>query len=264
MLKKLIFVSALAGIPGVTYAADLAARYQPPLKAIAPLPFSWTGFYVGANVGGAFDNTDRVVAAGITPLLGIGPDPVTLRNKSDGISAGAQAGYNYEFALGNGNGVVIGLETDIAYTDLSSSMPIDSGVVVPGSSVDYHSRLNYLGTIRGRLGYAYDRFLIYGTGGFAYGSVDHSASLVLGGASLASASVTDTEIGFAYGGGVEYALPANSFFHLTDTSAVTVRAEYLRYELDHTSASFNLPGAAINIQLHDVGNIARAGVNYKF
>jgi outer membrane immunogenic protein len=261
MLKKLIF--ALASIPGVAFAADLPTRYQMPLKAIAAVPFSWTGFYIGANVGGAFDNTDRVVAAGITPLLGIGPDPVTLRNKSDGISAGAQAGYNYEFALGNGNGVVIGLETDIAYTDLSSEMLIDAGVVVPGSSVDYRSRLNYLGTIRGRLGYAYDRFMVYGTGGFAYGSVDHSANLVLGGASLASASVTDTEIGFAYGGGVEYALPANAFFHLTETSAVTVRAEYLRYDLDHTSASINIPGS-INVSLHDVGNIARAGVNYKF
>jgi opacity protein-like surface antigen len=100
-----------------------------------------------------------------------------------------------------------------------------------------------LGTIRGRLGYAYDRLLIYGTGGFAYGAIEHSASLdVPGLGALANANLKTTEIGFAYGGGIEYALPLDVFLHLTNTSAVTLKAEYLRYDLGETSANFAISG----------------------
>jgi outer membrane immunogenic protein len=266
MLKKLIFASALAGVPSLAFAADLPIRYKAPVNAVTPLPFSWTGFYVGFNVGGAFDNSDRVDVSGLTSL-GLFPDALSLRNKSSGVTAGGQAGYNYEFSLGNLSGIVLGLEADAAYTDLSSELPIDSGGIVPGSTVNLRSRLDYLGTIRGRLGYSYDRFLVYGTGGFAYGTVEHSASLqVPGVGTLANANLKTTEIGFAYGGGVEYALPFDSFFHLTNSSAITLRAEYLRYDLGDTNANFSLafPPAAASIKLRDVGNIARAGLNYKF
>ena len=266
MLKKLILTSALASVPGLAFAADLSTNYRPLLKAPpAPVAFSWTGYYVGLNVGGAFDNTDRVDVSGLSSILGTGPDALSLRNKSSGVTAGGQAGYNYEFALGNSNGIVVGLEVDAAYTDLSSNLPIDSGDIVAGSTVNLRSRLDYLGTIRGRLGYAYDRFLFYGTGGFAYGTVEHSATLdVPGLGSMAAANLTTNEIGFAYGGGVEYALPVDTFFHLPNNNAVTVRAEYLHYELGETSANFALPGVAASIKLHDVGNLARFGVNYKF
>ncbi|MBR0692984.1 outer membrane protein [Bradyrhizobium lablabi] len=264
MLKKLIFASALANVPGLAFAADLPAGYHPALKAPpAPQAFSWTGFYVGLNVGGAFDNSDRVDVSGLPVALG-GPN-LSLRNKSSGITAGGQAGYNYEFSLGNLNGIVIGLEADAAYTDVSGSLPIDSSDVAPGSTVNLRSRLDYLGTIRGRLGYAYDRFLVYGTGGFAYGTVEHSADLVQPGVGTrGNASLKTTEIGFAYGGGIEYALPVDSFYHLTSTSAVTLRGEYLRYELGETNASVAVPGVAASIKVRDVGNIARFGVNYKF
>jgi outer membrane immunogenic protein len=155
---------------------------------------------------------------------------------------------------------VIGLEADAAYTDLSSNLPIAAGLITGNVS----SRLDYLGTIRGRLGYAYDRFLVYGTGGFAYGTVEHSATLAVPVFGMANANLKTTETGFTYGGGFEYALPVDTFIHMSSTSAVTVRAEYLRYELDDTNANVALPGAAGSIKLKDVGNIVRAGVNYKF
>ncbi|WP_051382334.1 outer membrane beta-barrel protein [Bradyrhizobium sp. Tv2a-2] len=258
MPKKLILALALLTAPGVSFAADLPVRYQPAVKA-PPLPqaFSWTGFYVGVNVGGAFDNSDRIDGS-VTSIL-FGSDPFSLRNKSSGITAGGQAGYNYEFALGNLNGIVIGLEADAAYTDLSSNLPIAAGLITGNVS----SRLDYLGTIRGRLGYAYDRFLVYGTGGFAYGTVEHSATLDLF-VPFVNANLKTTETGFTYGGGFEYALPVDTFFHMSSTSAVTVRAEYLRYELDDTSLNFAGPLNAASVKLKDVGNIARAGINYKF
>jgi outer membrane immunogenic protein len=253
MLKKLIFASALASIPGLAFAADLPIRSQMPLKA-PPLQqqvFSWTGFYIGGNVGGAFDNSDRVEASGLA-----GPGLLDLRSKSDGVTAGGQFGYNYEFPLGGLQGIVIGVETDAAYTDLSSSLPIAAG---GGDVVRLNSRLDYLGTVRGRLGYAYDRFLVYGTGGFAYGTVEHSADF--DGANFANLKTTET--GFTYGGGFEYALPIDTWIHMSSTSAITVGAEYLRYELDDNSANFNI-GAPVSIKLKDTGNIARARINYKF
>jgi outer membrane immunogenic protein len=266
MLKKLISTLALLSAPGVAFAADLPVRYQPALKA-PPFQqaFSWTGFYAGVNVGGAFDNSDRIDVSGIGSILGAGPDAYSLRNKSSGVTAGGQAGYNYEFPLGGLSGIVIGLEADAAYTDLSSNLPIDAGAIIPGGSANLTGRLDYLGTVRGRLGYAYDRFLVYGTGGFAYGRVEHNVSLGAPGlGTLASANVTTTETGFTYGGGFEYALPVDTFIHMSSTSAVTLLAEYLRYELDDTNANILLPGAAASIKFKDVGNIARAGINYKF
>ncbi|MCA1458726.1 porin family protein [Bradyrhizobium sp. BRP22] len=253
--KKLTFALALLSLPGLSFAADLPVRYQPALKA-PPMPqaFSWTGFYAGVNVGGAFDNSDRVDVSGLTAA------PLSLRNKSDGVTAGGQFGYNYEFPLGGLSGVVVGLETDAAYTDLSSNLPIDSSGIIPGSTVNLSSRLNFLGTVRGRVGYAYDRYLVYATGGFAYGTVDHSANLD----GLASASLRTTETGFTYGGGFEYALPFDTGFHMSNNSAVTLRVEYLRYVLDDNNFNALLPPAAVSIKLKDVGNIARVGVNYKF
>jgi outer membrane immunogenic protein len=267
MFKKLIVAAALVNAPSIAFAADLSTAYQPAYKAPpVPQPFSWTGFYIGANVGGAFDNSNRVNVSGLSSLLGTGPDALSLRNKSDGITGGGQIGYNYEFSGGNLNGILIGIEADAAYTDLSGNLSIDGSAIAPGSTVNLSSRLDYLGTVRGRLGYAYDRVLVYGTGGFAYGTVEHNASLnVPGAGTLASANLKATEIGFAYGGGIEYALPISPFFHWSDTSAVTVRAEYLRYELGDTSASLAaVPNIATSVKLKDVGNIARAAINYKF
>jgi outer membrane immunogenic protein len=266
MLSRIIIATALVVAPGIASAADLAARYQPfkaPPSTVQP--FSWTGFYAGLNVGGAFDNSDRVDVFGLPTLVGATPDPIFLRNKSDGVTAGGQLGYNYQFSTGYGQGIVLGFETDISYTDLKHDMLIDGGAALPGGTVDFHSRMNYLGTIRGRLGYAYDRLLVYGTGGFAYGQIEHSAVATVGGIPVFNASLQDTETGFVVGGGIEYALPVDPFYHYSSSSAVTVRAEYLHYERENTSASFNaitLPPVAINLK--DTGNIVRAGINYKF
>jgi outer membrane immunogenic protein len=261
MLKKAIVAAGtFCIIPGLAFAADLPTRYQRSPQAEPPVPFTWTGFYIGANVGGAFDNDDRVNVSGLGSFLGI--DGFALRQKSTGITGGGQVGYNYEIGTGNGSGIVIGIEADGAFTDLSKNSVIN---IAGEYSADYHTSLDYLGTIRGRLGYAYDRFMVYGTGGFAYGGVGHNASLLAGsGLPPISVSINTTETGFAYGGGVEYALPIDSFYHLSNTSAVTVRVEYLRYELSNTSATVNLGLAAPQVKFDDVGNIARAGVSYKF
>jgi outer membrane immunogenic protein len=264
MLKKLIFASTLASIPGLAFAADLPVRSQMPLKAppLQQQAFSWTGFYAGINIGGAFNDSERFEQSdSFEPTI-------SSRTQGSGLVAGGQVGYNYEFSLGNLNGIVVGLETDAAYADVSSNLAGDPNAATFEGLYNVHNRMDFLGTVRGRLGYANDRFLIYGTGGFAYGNVEHNLSVnqpALG--AVASTSFKTNETGFVYGGGVEYALPIDTFFHMSGSSAVTVRAEYLRYELNGDNANVDpliFSGTSSSFKPKDVGNIARAAVNYKF
>ena len=90
-----------------------------------------------------------------------------------------------------------------------------------------------VGTVRGRLGYAFDRFLVYGTGGFAYGNVsDNIAFYNAAGVNTYFGSQNTLRTGYAYGGGVEYAIPVASFLNPFHSSAVTVKAEFIHYDLN--------------------------------
>ncbi len=107
-----------------------------------------------------------------------------------------------------------------------------SGAVAPGYYVTDPrglSSLDYFGTVRGRLGYAFDRTLVYGTGGFAYGS--GSADRSFGG----YAGNDSFRTGYAVGGGIEYALPTDSFLNFFRSSAVTLKVEGLYVNLDRNT-----------------------------
>jgi outer membrane immunogenic protein len=154
-----------------------------------------------------------------------------------------------------------------------------AGGIIPGTLV-YNpnglSGLDYFGTVRGRLGYAFDRTLVYATGGFAYGSG--------GGRQFGSGvSSNDFQTGYAVGGGVEYALPTESFLNFFRSSAVTIKVEglYVNLQQDRRSAgsfatnslgqTFNAasPGVALvsgpaNIRRDTEFAVVRAGINYKF
>ncbi|MER2280184.1 porin family protein, partial [Methylobacterium brachiatum] len=130
------------------------------------------------------------------------------------------------------------------------------------------SSLDYFGTVRGRLGYAFDRTLVYGTGGFAYGS--GSADRSFGG----YAGNDSFRTGYAVGGGIEYALPTDSFLNFFRSSAVTLKVEGLYVNLDRNTrnqgalvvnAANNFPVAYSNVgRRDDEFAVVRAGLNYKF
>ena len=110
--------------------------------------------------------------------------------------------------------------------------------------------------------------LLYGTGGFAYGNVNSTANFYGPAGNLAyqgNASMIRT--GFAYGGGVEYALPTRTFLNVFSASAVTVKAEFIRYELGSYGlhiGNTNGQAAGYDQRLRASGDIVRAGINYKF
>ena len=249
---RIAAASALSVMAASASAADLPARVAPAPYVVPVALFTWTGPYFGINAGAAFDNKQsfRVNGAAVN---GIGNQSF----KDSGFSAGGQIGYNYQFL---GSGIVVGLEADAMYMDTDKSV----NVTTNGGNTTYRSGLDFLGTVRGRVGYAFNQFLVYGTGGFAYGNVNSRIDSRFNG-TTAFERGSGFNTGYAYGGGVEYALPTTSFLNFFHSSAVTLKAEYLRYELDSsnlsTDGTLNTPRG---VKVKNDGNLARIGLNYKF
>ena len=151
-MKKILYsATALTALSFSAFAADLPARTFAP---VAPAPiFSWTGFYVGANAGFI-----RSTAAA-TDLGGYWRRNETIHSSGSGVLGGIQAGYNYQ--VGD---IVFGLEADLAATSANAKANSNA------DRADQH-KTSALGTVRGRVGYAFDRTLLYVTGGLAYGNV---------------------------------------------------------------------------------------------
>jgi outer membrane immunogenic protein len=200
----------MLGATGAASAADL------PRKApayISPSYYDWTGFYIGANAGYGWS----------TNFFG----------NPKGFVGGGQLGYNWQ----TGN-FVFGVEGDIQYTSLKTDTDLGGGVT--GSA-----KVPAFATVRGRLGYAFDRALVYGTGGWAYTKTE--ASLTGGGATISTSKWTS---GYALGGGLEYAL----------WNRWTVKGEYLYVRSGDVSLTLLGTTGGGNYTL----NIARVGLNYRF
>jgi outer membrane immunogenic protein len=264
MRLGLLSTVAVLGFTTASFAADLPSR-RPPAPYVAVPVFTWTGFYIGGNVGGGnggFRTTNFNGPAAGGGVVGV-TRPGAFNNNSTGFTGGGQIGYNYQ--IGN---FVIGVEADASYTDFSRTRLLGGGNSARDS-------LSYLGTVRGRVGYAWDRVLVYGTGGFAYGDAYHRETFAPGfaavaaGGAAATGSRSNTETGWAAGGGVEWAIPtgsALSFLNFFNTSAVTIKAEYLHYDLGRRSYGlFTGAGAQpYTARVRTDGDIGRIGINYKF
>ena len=273
MFKKLLLASVAVTVSGVASAADLPRRMAPPMLPPAIPVFTWTGAYFGINAGYAFDaGPNRNSTFGVPVPFATPGTTATFRNRDqDGFSGGGQIGYNFQF--GAGSGVVIGVEADAQYLDFGRNRNNATilGAVSPAFYVTDPrglSSLDFFGTVRGRLGYAFDRTLVYGTGGFAYGSGSNDRSF--GGFNGNDSFRT----GYAVGGGVEYALPVDSFLNFFRSSAVTLKVEGLYVNLDRgnrTQGAFVINAATNNPVLaagigrrSDEFAVVRAGLNYKF
>jgi len=269
-------VSAIA-LTQMASAADL------PRKAPGPPPpppvLSWTGFYIGANIGGGWGNRD-VNFAPNDPASALVFSAVPVPNRSfdtSGILGGIQVGYNYQF---NRNWLA-GLEADFAWTGMEGSGSISLAAGLEQTTFDEHIR--WFGTVRGRLGYLpVDNLLAYVTGGFAYAQIKRTGNYAatnggtiivnLNGFSVNCASPptqtcfagasSDVVGGWTLGGGLEYAFWRNW----------TLKAEYLYVSLDSRSLtevavapSAGVPPASFNANFDRTNfNVARIGVNYRF
>ena len=222
--------AALAIVASTAHAADLPGRYAPAPAYSAMPVFTWTGFYAGLNAGYGWNVGDSRF---YDPAFG------TVRGRrSGGFVGGAQAGYNYQFGM-----FVAGVETDLQYAAVGNKGASYGTTYYSGDSD------GFFGTIRARAGAAFDRALVYGTGGFAYGDIGGNRGYdpVLG-----YHSGDEINWGWTLGGGVEYAI----------TNNFTAKVEGLYVDLD-TKDNYTL-GGRVNVDRDAEFGVLRAGVNYKF
>jgi outer membrane immunogenic protein len=243
-------------------AADLPARVNKAPPALVSPAYDWSGFYLGVSAGYTFGDDEDITttgqaAANITNVA-IGARPGRVRLERDGFIGGGQMGYNWQVSPN----WVFGLEADISYVDVRRDVTV-VGISAAGAPLNntFRTRMDYLGTVRGRIGYAWDRTLIYATGGLAYAEIENSVNFFGPAGQLQfTGNNRRTEAGYTVGAGIEHAFAPNW----------TVKAEYLFYDLrDNTVNVAVIPGSngagtGYNSRFENDGHIVRAGLNYKF
>jgi outer membrane immunogenic protein len=258
MLSRLSLALTLGLLGGVSHAADLPSRAgAAPFMAATPV-FLWTGFYAGVNAGygwGKFDERDSSITTDGT-FPGLPPAPATYYGaprtvKADGFVGGVQAGYNAQFGA-----LVLGVEADYQFADLDRTTNYLGSVAGPYYLTN--AKLNQFGTVRGRVGYAFDRFMVYGTGGLAAGRVKTSVAVtpgITGVGTAYGAIVSDMSVGYALGAGVEAAL----------WSKWSVKGEYLYVNLGKEGSTYRIGGgASATANIKTDAQIVRVGLNYRF
>ncbi|MFZ0497472.1 MAG: outer membrane beta-barrel protein [Methylocella sp.] len=302
MLRRTFLASASAmALTSAAVAADLGTRPPPPVFLPPPPIFSWTGLYLGVNAGYTWSNNNLVdtdaspggcnpafPGCAVTPNLSVTSASLatfSLPAKTDGFIGGGQIGYNYQF----NNSFVAGIEADLqGIAGAHASSSFDNTLANPNfttnsidQSVAVSKSLDYLGTIRGRLGFLITpTLLVYGTGGLAYGQTNSSANITQfvedAGTALAPnpyssfGGLSNSRVGWTAGGGGEWLFAPNW----------SLKVEYLYYDLGNVTYSlsplvtFGQPGTAApgsaflsafpQSTTHFRGNIVRAGLNYHF
>jgi outer membrane immunogenic protein len=217
-MKKLLLASVgliALGVASAT-AADIPRREAMPAKAPVYISqaYNWTGAYVGLYGGGGWGHSNTSA-----PFAG-------SSNLSGGV-AGGTLGYNYQVGL-----AVFGVEGDLGWSNIQGS-------AICGAGFSCSTRNDWLGTVRGRLGYAVDRFMPYVTGGAAFGDIKTSVAGV--------GDARSTKAGWTLGGGIEAAI----------AGPWTAKVEYLYVDLGRGGS---ILGSDANFHT----NIVRAGLNYRF
>jgi outer membrane immunogenic protein len=212
---------------GVLTLASLAQAADLPRQVVTKAPpyvapyYNWTGFYVGVNGGGGWGTTKW--------------DSTNSFDVSGGL-VGGTVGYNWQFGTW-----VLGLEGDLDWADINGTT--SSPGCIGGNCM---SRNTWLGTARGRVGYAFDRWMPYITGGAAFGNVDATHPNATGSSS--------TQAGWAAGAGVEFAVINN----------VTAKVEYLHYDLGSFNCGLNCGNGFVNDNVSFNANVVRGGLNLRF
>jgi outer membrane immunogenic protein len=221
MKRVFLALVGLAALTGTAAAADLprpapAPYYKAPVEVQV---YNWTGFYIGINGGGGFGRSQW--------------DSTGSSFDISGGLVGGTVGYNYQFGQ-----AVVGVEGDIDWADIN-------GTTNTACPFGCKTTDNWLSTVRGRLGYAADRFMPFITGGAAFGDIRASTP--------GFAGASNTEAGWTVGAGLEFAIAGNW----------TAKAEYLYVDLGKFNCGISC-GALVTDNVSFTTNIVRAGVNYRF
>ncbi len=211
-LKILVATAALAAAGSAASAADMPVRAYTKAPAMVVSMYNWSGFYAGVNAGGAWNSSSG--------------------SSNSGFIGGGQIGYNWQFSQ-----LVVGLEADFQGSTQRSDLN--------GAGFTGDSRIRYFGTVRGRIGYAWDRWMIYGTGGYAY--VNQRQNNTVG---ALTGSNNNTQGGGTIGAGVEWAF----------WDRWSAKLEYLY--IATRSSDLTVGAVTVDGRVREI--VVRVGLNYHF
>ena len=263
LLGALISVAVVVGAS----AADLATP-PAPVYTKAPMPaaaYNWTGFYIGGNAGYASGRSDPSTTTEFTPTNYWNSLSVPQVNAAgvgsvnhNGFVGGGQAGFNWQTGA-----LVVGAEVEFDSFHLNASRTAGATYLCCAGSFQMTQSINtdWLFTARGRLGWAVNNWLFYGTGGLALTNFSHQS--VFADTFGAAENVTDssTKAGWVAGAGIEYGLSANWI----------LRGEYLHLDFGSLSSISILGPVAVTgcnctRMFHNANltsDIGRFGIDYK-
>ena len=254
MNKLILSTVALSALALPALAADLPSRTMAPMLS-APPALTWTGLYVGAIAGYGWSSS------ALNGASTDGGDGTVIDNnynlRSTGLVGGLQGGYDWQL----GNNLVVGVAGDFTFGGLKKNVCAEDGILSgagscasPDASTTYLStKIDWLSSIRGRAGYAFNNLLVYGTGGVAMAGVKatYTNNNGLGDNDHASQNL----VGWALGGGIEYKLLQN----------VSVGVEYLHMDFGTNTFAFTNPGvSSFSAKVRTTADQVRASVNYRF
>jgi len=259
-MRKVCVLSATAaslalGLSG----AALADGYVTGSKGFAPPPvYSWSGVYMGVH--GGYGWGDSEISENPLQILNFIPPSFSGSNDVDGGLGGVHLGMNKQF----GNWVVggefrlSGAEISGSTSDCAGLTSLVGGLLAPGIvGFNCETNVNWVAAALAKLGYAQDRWMVYGTAGWAVAGVDYGSAIVIPPAApLISlpGGESETADGFAYGGGVEYAF----------TESVSFGVEYTRMELESQGSGLFLGGILTSGDREIELNTVTARLNIKW
>ncbi len=270
MIKRIAFAAMAIFSASIAHASDLPynSSFAPAAAPIAAAPYSWTGFYIGGNIGAIGGTKNGAGFNGSSDgdfADGFVGNRISSSNKAGAIF-GPVVGYNYQISPS----IVLGAEADYGWTNAehraaySNTIEVFPGIAFYNVNATTRSQLDSFGTLRARVGYLVTpNLMLYGTGGLAFGSIKQSAHVVdtlavpAGVATFSdvSAKSTKTKVGWTAGVGAEYAFNRNW----------SVKVEYLYANLGKSNVSF--PGAGLynfSTKSRNEVQLVRAGLNWKF
>ncbi len=242
MNKVAISLGLLLASTAISSAAD--AIVDEPVVIVAEPSGQWSGLYVGGQIGYAWANRDWN-----GDFLG-SPIPDDQYNfDMDGGQVGAHIGYNWQV-----DNFVFGVEADASWSKVDDHLTQTTGPF----STAVEAEMDWLATVRGRVGYAWDRFLIYGTGGVAFAHVDTDVETSVFGSPYSSDRAGETHTGWVAGVGVETMV----------SEKISLRFEYLHADFSNENYDYDL----INVSPDDDTfgsadldvDMIRLGVSYHF
>ena len=252
-MKKLLLASVAIALSAIGAPASAADLPDVPVKAVPVAAFAWTGCYAGGHVGGGWARKDVTDPAQLVQdaFLGLGStDGVTTASTSPtGYLIGGQFGCDYQF----GSNLVVGLEGAISGGSLKGSTGVPLPLGDPGDSALLTTRADFISSATIRLGFSFDRLLLYVKGGGAWVGDKYSAVGTFQGVGFDFEGV-DLRAGWTAGAGAEWALWENW----------SARLEYDYYDFGHRTVLMSDAINAISgpVDIKQTVQTVKLGLNF--